>query len=383
MNRENNVRIAPRIAGLLAVVVSSAQGQPAPARWAVDAQPVLTIGQNEADTNAILAVVAGATRLPDGRILVGDRGSFNLRLFAPNGKQERVFGRKGPGPGEIEHLKSMLRCGDSIVTMDIAGGRVSLFSLDGKFVRAFRFGSPQAASAPYASVCNDRGTFAHHGWEDRSEVRAGAYRPDVPFWLSGADTAVGRLVGSFPGSERFGFVSNDGRGSAGPLPLGKQPALALGSDRLYIGAADRYEVQAFDLTGKPVATIRSAHSPRAITDEDIDYAMELEIAETGERARAGIQRRYGMMTLPKTTPAYAALRVDYAGNLWIQDYPRPSASTVTWRVFSRDGASVARVDLPTHLAVYEIGADYVLGRYLDPDESVPQVRLYRLHRVAR
>jgi hypothetical protein len=376
------VRIAPRIAGLLAVVVSSAQGQPAPARWTVDAQPVLTIGQNEADTNAILAVVAGATRLPDGRILVGDRGSFNLRLFAPNGRQERVFGRKGSGPGEIEHLKSMLRCGDSIVTMDISGQRVSVFSLDGRFVRAFRFGSPQTARAPYASVCNDRGAFAHYGWEVMSQARAGAYRPDVPFWLSGSDTAVSRVVGSFPGSERFGFASN-GRFSGGPLPLGKQPALALGSDRLYIGAAERYEVQVFDLTGKLVATIRSDYAPRAITDEDIEYAMELEIAENGERARAGIQRRYGMITFPKTAPAYAALRVDHAGNLWIQDYPRPSAPTVIWRVFSRDGASVSRVDLPTYLGVYEIGADYVLGRYLDPDESVPQVRLYRLRRAVR
>ena len=54
-----------------------------------------------------------------------------------------------------------------------------------------------------------------------------------------------------------------------------------------------------------------------------------------------------------------------------------------WRVFGQDGAHVAHVDLPTYLDVYEIGSDYVLGRYLDPDESIPQVRLYRLTRAAR
>ena len=56
---------------------------------------------------------------------------------------------------------------------------------------------------------------------------------------------------------------------------------------------------------------------------------------------------------------------------------------VTWRVFGRSGSPVAHVELPTHLTGFEIGSDYVLGRYLDPDESIPQVRVYRLTRVAR
>jgi len=33
-----------------------------------------------------------------------------------------------------------------------------------------------------------------------------------------------------------------------------------------------------------------------------------------------------------------------------------------------------------HLDVNEIGEDHVFGRYLDPDESIPQVCLYRLVR---
>jgi hypothetical protein len=51
--------------------------------------------------------------------------------------------------------------------------------------------------------------------------------------------------------------------------------------------------------------------------------MELEIVENGERARASVQRGYEVITFPKTARAYAAVRVDHAGNLWIQDYPRP------------------------------------------------------------
>ena len=49
-------------------------------------------------------------------------------------------------------------------------------------------------------------------------------------------------------------------------------------------------------------------------------------------------------------------------------------------MFSADGTMRATVLLPTALEVYEIGRDYVLGRYVDADESVPEVRLYSLTR---
>jgi hypothetical protein len=41
---------------------------------------------------------------------------------------------------------------------------------------------------------------------------------------------------------------------------------------------------------------------------------------------------------------------------------------------------VAEVQLPVDLEVYEIGLDYVLGRFLNAEESIPQVRMYRLRR---
>ena len=377
------MRVLACFAIAMGSVLSVADAQAPRARWTVDAQPVVTIGQNDADTNAIFAVVAGATRLPDGRILVGDRGNFSLRIFTPNGKQERAFGRKGKGPGEISYLASMLRCGDSIVTVDIDGHRTSVFSIDGTYVRAFRFGSAQPGRRPYRTVCNDRGLFAHHGWEEKMDLKGGVFRPDVPFWVSAGDSAVRGIVGWFPGVERLGQVVGGQMRGSRPLPLGKIPALALGSDRLYIGSADRYEILAFDLAGRRVAIIRDDQRPRSVTDDDIDFAKQLEVAEGGERIRAAVERSWAAIPFPKTVPAHAAVRLDAAGNLWVQDYPRPASPTVMWRVFGQDGAHVAHVDLPTYLDVYEIGSDYVLGRYLDPDESIPQVRLYRLTRAAR
>jgi hypothetical protein len=86
------------------------------------------------------------------------------------------------------------------------------------------------------------------------------------------------------------------------------------------------------------------------------------------------------MSLPKTLPPYAAFVVDSDDLLWVQDYPRPQFPTVRWSIFDRSSRAIAEAAMPTHFEVYEIGRDYVLGRYLDPEEAVPEVRLYRLSR---
>ncbi len=70
----------------------------APRSWTIDAKPILQLGDSEIDTASSFEAVVGATRLRDGRILVGDHGSYALRLFSRDGRHIRDFGRKGSGP---------------------------------------------------------------------------------------------------------------------------------------------------------------------------------------------------------------------------------------------------------------------------------------------
>lgn len=339
------------------------------------------LGSSESDTSAIFETIVGATRLPDGRILVGDHGAFALRLFAADGKHVRDFARKGSGPGEVTYLRYLMRCGDSLFTMDIENGhRVDVRTLEGTYTRTYRFKSPQGGSVPYATVCNRNRVFAHYGWDNFREFKEGVSRQRVPFWLSGPDSTLRTTIGSFSGSERFGMVRQRIVNSR-PLPLGKEPVIAIGRDRVYIGTADRYEIMTFDLAGTRVATITKPNVGLQTTQADIEYAQEKDIAGRGDSVRTLVERSFAAMPLPKTIPAYASMIVDVDDYLWVQDYPRTKAASVRWTVFDRSGRSVTEVALPTHLEVYEIGRDYVLGRYVDPDESIPEVRLYRLRRA--
>ena len=368
------------VAGGLATAGVTFAATQQPAKWSVEAKPTLTLGESEADTNDMFSQVVGATRLPNGQVLTGDVGSFALRLFAADGKLVRRFGRKGAGPGEIGHLKGLLRCGDSIVTMDIEAQRTSVFTLGGTYVRSFRFASPQPARPPYASACNGAGDFVHFGWENQTDMIGGAYRGKVPLWLSKTDSSVRQLIATIPGSERYGLVADGQLRGSRPLPLGKQTAIALGKDRVYVAVGDQYEIQVFDLAGKTLPPIRDGRAVVATTRADIDRARDLELALVAEPQRAAAVARFDAMPFPKTLPSYRSLRVDVDGNVWAQDYPRQASQTSQWTVFDAGGRRIAEAALPVHLDVYEIGRDYVLARYLDPDESVPQVRMYRLKR---
>ena len=136
----------------------------------------------------------------------------------------------------------------------------------------------------------------------------------------------------------------------------------------------------FDLAGKRVGTIRDASKPTPVTATDIKAEVDLQTANKDEETRKRVAASYATMKLPATMPAYSAFRVDAMDLLWVRDYPRASSKTVRWSVFTSEGTPVGRVMLPSTLEVFEIGRDYMLGRFMDADVAIPQVHLYQVTR---
>jgi hypothetical protein len=366
------------------VSIAVADASPQAARWTLGAEPSVTLGLDDSNSAAILQNIVGATRLPSGSILVGDLGDFALKIFAPDGAYQRSFARKGGGPGEIRYLKWMFRCGDSVFTYDIGeGNRVSVFGLDGRYARAFRFRPPVGERSPYGSACNSAGRFVHYGWGNFNEARVGIHRLQTPVWLSRGDSAAPQAIDSLSGSERWGYARDGRVGSTRPLPLGKQPVLGIGRAAVFVGSADRFQIRAYDFTGRRIADLQRPDAPAAVTRADIRDEIEREIAASpgGEARRARIEQGYADITLPTTLPAYTQLVVDADDFVWVRGFPRGTGDTALWSVFAPTGRLVAEVSVPKHLEVFEIGSNYVLGRYLDPAEAVPQVRLYGLTRA--
>jgi hypothetical protein len=347
----------------------------------VSAEPILRIGGDENDESTSFGAITGATKLPDGRIVVGDRGTYNIRVFSPAGKPTEQLGRKGKGPGEIEFLARLYRCGNSLITFDIENGyRTNVYGLDLKYRREFRFSAPGTGGPPYQYECNAAERFLQYGWTERTAFKEGAFRPPVPFWYTAANATPGVKFADFPGSERWGTKWPDGTFGSRPLPFGKQALIAIGASHGYVTTGDAYEIMVFDLAGKRVGTIRDTGTPAPRTSADLNAEIDRFLAESAKRTRTEAEQYYATFALPQTLPSYSAMRVDANDLLWARDFPRAPSKTVRWSVFSSDGKLVGRVNLPVALEVYEIGKDYVLGQYLDAEAAIPEVRMYRLTR---
>ncbi|HRN52268.1 MAG TPA: 6-bladed beta-propeller, partial [Gemmatimonadaceae bacterium] len=256
------------------------------ATWSVDSSATLTIGRDASDDAGVtFELITGATRLPDGRLLVADLGDAPLTLFDADGRLLRVVARSGQGPGEITYLARLFRCGGRLFTYDIDGRRISEFSLEGEYVGEFRFALPDGQQAPYASACGSTGRFLHLGWGARGVPTAGYHRDTVPVWITATPSGAPMVIDSVPASERWGQTHQGRIVGSRPLPLGKQPLAAVGSESFYVATGDAFEVLVYDSSGVSRGSYRLSDSVPAITAADVKDFVEEQVAAAGERAR--------------------------------------------------------------------------------------------------
>jgi hypothetical protein len=352
------------------------------ATWTVDSKPIFHVGAESEDTLDTFGAVMGVTRLPSGEVVVADRKAFALRYFTPSGQYRRAVGRRGEGPGEFsQSILRLLHCGDSLFVMEW-NHRLQVFSQNGGFKRTAILAPPRPGESPHNVVCNPSGLFFSHGWEKGDEAKPGTFRPSVPFWIANPDGTIHSQLGFHPGSERFGDMHDGRLGGSGPLPLGKQPVIAIGRNRAYIGTADSFAIEVYGMDGRRTGTILKSGIDLQTTRADIEHFLMVDTAGKPEDSKTRTMKRYATsVTYPKTIPAYSALVVDSDDNLWVERYPRAAETAAHWVVFAPTGVEIARVDLPSNFNVAEIGRDFVLGVSIELPDGVHHVKEFRLRRA--
>lgn len=351
--------------------------------WRVEAEPALRIGTVEGSPEMQLFRVVGATRLPDGRIVIANAGSHELRLYDSSGGHLVSVGGEGEGPGEFRSLAALHRFGgDSLFAYDQRLDRLSVFDGGGHYVRSFTLEQVAEVGAhPLVPLGDDRLLAVTRSLFRAGDSETGLISDSAAILVFSMDGAVRDTIGRFPTSERF--IWTDGRMVMGvPYPFARTAMYEAGDGHIYFGWSGSYEIRAYSWDGLLERIVRRPGTERPVTSEDVTRFKEDVLA--GSRSEAYRQRLAGIyqeISVPEVLPALFALVVDTEGYLWVERYRRPGEVQHVWDVFEPSGRWIGALELPRGLKVFEIGRDYVLGLWRD-DMEVEQVLLYRLVREA-
>jgi len=146
------MRVAPLgilVSALLACAKDAPVVEAEAGVFEVGAVPLLQIGVSDGDPVMMFHRARSAHRYPDGRIVVADGGSRQLRWFAPDGAPAGTAGRQGRGPQEFAGGIQLLAWpGDTVAAYDNALRRVSIFTPEGTFVRTEEAGPERPGLLP-------------------------------------------------------------------------------------------------------------------------------------------------------------------------------------------------------------------------------------------
>ena len=380
---------------------SAAPAWAAGEEWWVEPAPSVEIGVAEGQEAYQLYRVFSARRLADGQIAVGNSGTHEVRLFDASGRFLSAQGRRGGGPGEFGEFSSLRICeraagdirqsGDrpTVVSFPASGGllvadgannRVNAYAPDGTVAGMVQPEALPDTRPPGVMGCFGDGSFltwtpagtgtlqGADGEIIRSESHYHRHLPDGSYGTRLAAIATQpRVVNEVNGVTNFPFV-----------PLSAAPAYAVGRDRLYIGSGEAGSVEVRGLDGTLLSRIEwpapGRHARAAVWDRYTQESLE-ELSDDRRRQYARLYERD--MPVPDSTPAYRSLLEDETGHLWVERYRLPWEEARLWEVFDPDGRWLGTVEVPPGLTVFQIGADFVLGRHLD-DFGVERVRVHRL-----
>ena len=351
--------------------------------WRVAESPSTDIGVVSGAPEYELYRPLGAVRLSDGRMVVANQGTQDLRYYDEDGRFLYAAGGRGGGPGEFFNIAWFGRVeDDSLVVHDRRSRRVSIFDPDGKYVRAIPF----ATGFPQIEGRLNDGSYVARVVPVRLRgappLPTGRGQDSLFFMRFGADGQALDTLGVFLRRVRHGhsidFMGRHIRGAI-PIPFGPSTVLRVVGERFFVGTSNSFQVSEFSAEGVLRRLVRKGHTPLAVQSIHHDRFLDsvrAQYATGGPEAKVHV-RLLEETPPPDSMPAFASFLVDRVGNLWVSDVQPPHDKSVRWNVFDNEGIWLGTVNGPDGYRVTDIGSDYMLGLWKD-DLEVEHALLYEL-----
>ncbi|MBK6496571.1 MAG: hypothetical protein IPG05_15970 [Gemmatimonadetes bacterium] len=353
-------------------------------RITVDTTPAFRIGSGADAEAPLFGHVTAVHVLASGTIAILDLTAPNLLFVDTTGTVLGRAGGKGSGPGEFPGsqggmVQTFAGLGDSIYAV-INRADVAVF-VPGRFVRAFKLtalpdgGFPMTVAVVGSSLVASKRL-------PQSQRAPGMYRDSVTLQRYALDGTLGEALDGVPNVE----TRQHPMGSY-PAPFGKRLQVASKQGWMVTGFPEHFEIASRNPEGRVARIVRLSKPDVPMTAAVVDghKARLFDNFGGSPEERSAMEADLSLDQLPKTLPAYSAVKVDGMGRVWVREYIeldgmgpmnadmgkgprwRPDVPA-RWYVFSNDGEFLGTVRLPLGFVVHDIGKDHIVGVIRDADD---------------
>jgi hypothetical protein len=356
--------------------------------WDARGEPAVDIGGGD-QGGQDLHLVRGAVRLGDGRIVVANTGSGELRVFDSTGRYLRAIGKRGQGPGEFGSLGTLWRIpGDTLVALDFQLLRFSLFAPSGDFVRSTSgmVRSEHGRVGVSMRLLDGRLVGTEGSFGDMKETSGPVRRVPMAVVVLQPGAEGFDTIAVVPGSEVYPALGREA-GHEFPtvkgLEFGRQSVMATDGRRIFVGSNEPVGIRVYQSDGRLVRIIRSATPAEPVTEEHRAQRIRENLASLerqrapSEQLKAEWRKNQEDPRFAETFPFYERLLIGTDGSLWVERPRRTEDEGRGYVVYDSSGTAIATVRCPDRVRPYEVGPVEILGLWRDPEE-VHHVRAYKV-----
>lgn len=334
-----------------------------------DSVPTVRVGGQEDDDDQFLYRVMGTARLSDGRIVVVNQGTQEVRWYGRDGQLVGRAGREGRGPGEFTDAFLIYHTtGDTVWVGDYSPWQWHVFGPDMKFHRTVRMTPNEINSPRIAAVMSDgQQLFGVNSLGERENFVMNT----IAIQRHGPDGALIDTILTMPFG-RLGQTSSD-PGSIWMPPWFEASAEAEGiGDRMVVATWNMPELTVYRVgqAVTPAMIIRWTTGDRSIPGDAVGAARERLANQYPDLDPQMKARMIDPMIDPARPvadmfPALSGIITGRDGRIWVRTYAQPGAVSQEWIAFSSEGRAECLMTLPAStdrsFSVSEIGADYLLA----------------------
>lgn len=311
----------------------------------------LSIGESEGIEEYIFSNIRDLSVDDEERIYVLDTKESHIKVFNKEGEYVKTIGKKGQGPGEMQHPTSLqITPQNEIVVNDSTARKIHFFTLDGNFLR----GESQAKMIFFSNPKVD--------YEGNVIASYMIMEKEVTYVLKKFSPQLKELSTIFSTEIlKYPYLN----------PFFPQCHWEITKENNIIwGFSDKYELHIIDSEGMLKKKIIKEYDPVRITEEEKDNLIE-EMFGGYEEIPPEVKLSWN-----EHHNAFIYLNIDDKGRIFTRTYEKvPERDEYYYDVFDQEGRYIAKIPLKMRPMVWKKNKFYTIE---EDEEGYQIVKRYKV-----